>query len=101
MGQNAIDMQNSGTGAEIAARPLVDKNADTKAALPLNGMAALPLRMGIPEIAARPLVDKNTNKPSGIAAAVAAGKNQIAARPLSNLQKLDALFHLSQISDSL
>ena len=59
---------------EIAARPLVDKNADTKAALPLNGMAALPLRMGIPEIA---------------------------ARPLSNLQKLDALFHLSQISDSL
>ena len=42
MGQNAIDMQNSGTGAEIAARPLVDKNADT-------------------------------NKPSGIAAAVANG----------------------------
>ena len=68
--KNAIDMQNSGTGAEIAARPLVDKNADT-------------------------------NKPSGIAAAVAAGKNKIAARPLSNLQKLDALFHLSQISYSL
>ena len=74
MGQNATDMQNSGTGAEIAARPLVDKNADTKAALPLNGMAALPLRMGI---------------------------HEIAARPLSNLQKLDALFHLSQISYSL
>ena len=74
MGQNATDMQNSGTGAEIAARPLVDKSADTKAAVPLNGMAALPLRMGIPEIA---------------------------ARPLSNLQKLDALFHLSQISYSL
>ena len=70
LGQNATDMQNSGTGAEIAARPLVDKNADT-------------------------------NKPSGIAAAVAAGKDKIAARPLSNLQKLDALFHLSQISDSL
>ena len=29
MGKNATDMQNSGTGAEIAARPLVDKNADT------------------------------------------------------------------------
>ena len=70
MGQNANDVQNSGTGAEIAARPLVDKNADT-------------------------------NKPSGIAAAAAAGKNKIAARPLGNLQKLNALFHLSQISYSL
>ena len=39
MGQNATDMQNSGTGAEIAARPLVDKNADTNKP---SGIAAAP-----------------------------------------------------------
>ena len=57
MGQNAIDMQNSGTGAEIAARPLVDKNADT-------------------------------NKPSGIAAAVANGNTSNSGKAAEQLAEI-------------